>query len=292
VSLPYVLLWFDPDLEPLAPREAEIGLSRLFERGQVSIRDGWDEHDSLVTVTCGRGIQGIWNQADEGSFTFYARGEAFAIDPGAHRGRSEDHNLVLIDGHGQGTEGGPRAVQGRIEYFEDRGEVVYVIADATEAYRSAQPMQRARRQLVFGRGPRPYLLVVDDIQRDDEAREYTWLLHTAAGNTVNIDGGRAEIVGRQRQAVMQVHFLWPQQGLEVDQVTSSEPRPNPILRARTTQAKGDFAVLMIARDADEPAPDVEFERAADRIEVRIRFAEGTIDRLVLDPANLRAVREN
>jgi hypothetical protein len=40
------------------------------------------------------------------------------------------------------------------------------------------PVLRAFRTLVFARGPKPYLLVVDDFQKDNQERLYEWLLQT------------------------------------------------------------------------------------------------------------------
>lgn len=40
------------------------------------------------------------------------------------------------------------------------------------------PVQRAFRTIAFERGPNPWLLVVDDIQKDDKERLYEWLMQT------------------------------------------------------------------------------------------------------------------
>ncbi len=40
------------------------------------------------------------------------------------------------------------------------------------------PVERAFRTLAFARGPAPYLLIVDDFQKDDKERLYEWLLQT------------------------------------------------------------------------------------------------------------------
>ena len=40
------------------------------------------------------------------------------------------------------------------------------------------PVQRAFRSIAFERGPHPWLLVVDDIQKDNEERLYEWLMQT------------------------------------------------------------------------------------------------------------------
>lgn len=57
-------------------------------------------------------------------------------------------------------------------------------------------VQRALRTLAFVRGANPYLLVVDDIQKDDRERLYEWLMQTGPNTeTVSISGsGMTDIV--------------------------------------------------------------------------------------------------
>jgi hypothetical protein len=40
------------------------------------------------------------------------------------------------------------------------------------------PVQRAFRSVIFNRGAHPYLIIVDDIQKDDKERLYEWLMQT------------------------------------------------------------------------------------------------------------------
>jgi hypothetical protein len=46
------------------------------------------------------------------------------------------------------------------------------------------PVQRAFRTIVFDRGPAPFLLVVDDIQKDNRERLYEWLMQTGPDTEV------------------------------------------------------------------------------------------------------------
>ncbi len=289
-ALPYVVLWADPSLTPQSPVDAGLALSHFFARGQVSARDGWDPLDTLVTFTSGKGIPGIWNQGDENSFTFYSRGEQFAIDPGAGWGKTAEHNAILIDGEGQGSDGGPAAVQGKMVKVEDRGRSVYVLGDATAAYRARQPMLRARRQLLFGRAPRPYLLIADDIQKDEAEHEYSWLLYSAEGNQLEVrpDTNTGSIRGKARGAACQVHFLWPRSGLSRQTAVARDRLP--LLTATTTAVNPRFVVLLVPVDQGEEPPEVGCEGAPPEMRIDIRFADGTEDALALMDDNIELAR--
>ncbi len=289
-ALPYVVLWADPSLRPESPAAAGLPLSCFFARGQVSARDGWGPLDTLVTFTSGRGIPGIWNQGDENSFTFYSRGEQFAIDPGAGWGKTAEHNATLIDGEGQGADGGPAAVQGKVVRAEDRGTSVYVLGDATAAYRARQPVLRARRQLLFVRAPQPYALIVDDVQKDEAEHEYSWLLYSAEGNQLEIspDSSAAYVQGAARGARCQVRFLWPESDLSVEGTLARGKLP--LLTATTTAVNPRFVVLLVAVDQGDEPPAVACQGAPPAMRIEMRFADGTQDALALMDDNIELAR--
>jgi len=248
VSLPYVLLFADPTLEPLHPDAAKLPLSRRFARGQVALRDGWTANSSLVTLTCGEGIPGVWNQGDEGSFTFATRQENFVVDTGSGRGRTADHNAILIDGKGQASDGGPAAVQGTIRRCEDFGDWCVVEADATRAYRHA-PAKRVRRRVVFIRRGGPVLILVDEIVGSGKTHRFEWLLHTAPGNTIERADKGFTILGARKGALCDVRVLDPPQP-----VLKTDPGPrNAHLRIQTEGAKARFVVVLSPRLKGDPA---------------------------------------
>lgn len=290
-SLPYVILWSDPSLEPVSPADAGLPLSFFFERGQVSIRDGWDLFDSLVTFTSGEGIQGVWNHGDENSFTFYALGEEFAVDPGPGKGATSDHNAIVIDGVGQGTDGGPTAVQGKIVKATDYGDAVYVMGDAFQAYRQRQPILVATRQLLFGRAPQPYLLIVDDIQRDNDAHDFSWLLHSGVGNQIIIDSNenQARIIGKERGAVCYVKFLWPN-NISFAGSSLTPTGGNPKLMATARAVNPHFVTLLLAVDKGEEPAIVTYEGTPDNMQIEIKFHDGTRDILSVSRNNIEFLR--
>jgi len=75
---------------------------------------------------------------------------------------------------------------GRIAAFHALDGLTYARGDASEAYRRS--MRRADRhiQTLTRPGMPTHTIWVDDIEADGQAREFTLLLHTAAGNRFEI----------------------------------------------------------------------------------------------------------
>jgi hypothetical protein len=177
---------------------------------------------------------------DQGSFVLNAHGEHLVTDRamGAPYGTPKSdfsksslaHSIILIDGEGQVQYGSP--------VFHDReaghtGQLLhtdfidYVMADSTVAYRKNPKigvMENAYRYFLFVRKPdgRAYVVIFDDIQMDDEAHQYDWLLQTGVKNTIKVEGqNRYTISG---EAVL--HMLT----IEPDQVDMSQSDGHDIWR--------------------------------------------------------------
>ena len=135
-----------------------------------------------------------------------ALGQRWATDRGFHIAETSHHSLVLIDGVGQGYFGS----RGEFLEFVDTSDAYAFVGDAKYAYdyrwtfpsrlgneenrgfnwepessnpantyRALEnPVQRAFRSLVLARGQNPYVLIVDDIQKDNSQHLYEWLLQT------------------------------------------------------------------------------------------------------------------
>ena len=104
--VPHAMMSYDPTVEPIAPAQANLSPKRHFVvRGVLDIRDGWDEDDFFVTMTCCPDIR--WRnrvhrqhaQADRGHFSFYALGERFLIDVGYGNQVMSGSTEVLRLGH-------------------------------------------------------------------------------------------------------------------------------------------------------------------------------------------------
>jgi hypothetical protein len=175
-------------------------------RGLVASRTGFGPDDLHLAIEAGPHAAGH-DQSDKGTFTLRAYGGDLAIDSGygndgdpLKSGSSLAHNVVLIDGQGQ-----PMAYHnqssGHITGFCGSKLVDWVRLDAREAWgvrydadwqpRPTSPVKRADRTFVFVRpaeGVPPYLVVYDDIAKDEAEHQYTWQWHIPATMQFETDG--------------------------------------------------------------------------------------------------------
>lgn len=192
-ALGYLLFWRPyPALDPAAV----LPLGQHFRgRGLVVSRTGFGSEDWHISVLAGPYVAGH-DQCDKGSFTLRAYGADLAIDSGyGNDGDPEKshssfaHNMVLIDGEGQPMHYHNQS-SGWITGFHHSDLLDWVRVDAREAWSlrydtnwrpiPTNPVERAERAFLFLRenhGVPPYLVVMDDIVKDDAERDYTWQWH-------------------------------------------------------------------------------------------------------------------
>ncbi len=189
-------------------------------RGVMVSRSGWDKdsvyfsmHAQVYTVI-------KHDQADKGQFTLYGYGEDFAIDSGyANDGDVEKsvntkaHNLILINGVGQATENWHAQTSARFGGFlhSDAADWGWVNEKDAYEYTVRTPKKngadgvaytkkwqnhilQANRQALFIRGKLPYVVLFDDIQKDDKEQTYSWLLHTCNGKAFDVEGSTVTIL--------------------------------------------------------------------------------------------------
>jgi hypothetical protein len=206
---PLALVWRGP-VAPLAPAAAGAPLAEHFVgRGLCIFRTGWEPGDVMFSVEAGLYQAVTHNQADKGHFTLYGLGQRWAIDSGygnnrqpGGRDQTVAHNCVLVDGVGQALTGAGAGTNGRILAYRDSPRYGYALCDATEAYNrndKGQPgatVRQALRHSLFIRpaqGVPAYAVIFDDIRKDDQPHEYTWLLHTDAHNEVTVAADGATV---------------------------------------------------------------------------------------------------
>jgi hypothetical protein len=263
-STAFALLWHDPAPEPEEPRAAPDGDLKVFERGIAVARDGWRETDTLLTFVSAESYGAVWNHPDANSFTFYALGERFAADAGAHALETTDHNAILVNGYGMDSRGGPQPAQGELVFAEQTGDRVVLRGDATEAYAGKARAEQALRDLGLKLGEHPHLLVSD---RFDSAlagefdKKYSWNLVTGEGNEIRLgeDGRSAVIVGARNGALCDLTVLHP-----VDATLEKIPaegRTPPRLFVHQRAEDGRFLILLTPRRAGESPAEVVFEPA-------------------------------
>lgn len=264
-SIPYVLVFADPHLEPLAPEKAGVPTHRVFAGGRAAFRSGWDDLDALATFTSGFDQHRGHNHRDENSFTWFARGEQFAIDPGYQPWDTRSHNTVLVDGRGQNRDEEEYDAGGKTVRNEDLGGAWSITGDATDAFPEDAQVARALRHLLFVGGERPYLVIVDDIEKRGGAKaEFAWLLHTDRKNEIEVDSSAkaATIRGARRGALCRVQFLWPPEGLAIAETDlggetfkargREYPRARFYRELRATVRAPNPRFVAVISSADEP----------------------------------------
>ncbi|MBT3291764.1 MAG: hypothetical protein HN380_30760, partial [Victivallales bacterium] len=216
-SNPFALLHGrQPGLADFDPKR-ELGWSQVFsEAGMVAFRTGWDAQAMAVMAYATNYEYASHSQADRGQFNVYAYGRKWAIDSGYGNDAkiansatpSAAHNLVLIDGKGQGFDRTMRQ-SGTFAEIEDfaAGDVLgYARINQKKAYdffaryhysqiREHNPVHHAKRHLLFVRGEEtpPFLLVYDDIRKDDTEHTYTWQLHSDPANQLQLVDGHIQM---------------------------------------------------------------------------------------------------
>ncbi|MCF7853339.1 MAG: heparinase II/III-family protein [Candidatus Pacebacteria bacterium] len=239
-------LWgFPPDSE-LTLETLDLSLAKYFPfRQQVEMRGDWSEDAIKVHFESKfHGVPGRpgHQHADRNHFTLHAHGQSWAIDSGVHWPWTEGHNAILIDGIGQGQF----CPSGRICAYHHGEFATVARGDAKKAYdyeiyfppfrvdnewhgdmpdggeaweylffnaarRSHNPVKRAYRSLFFMRGDHSYLMVVDDIQKDDERHLYEWLLQTPLSNVLDMS----------RENGLTIRPRWSGEYLETDRASGA-----------------------------------------------------------------------
>lgn len=183
-------------LPKATPPEQAAPKDMLFpERGLCVWRTGWGKQDVMFSTEAGHYYHITHNQSDKGHFGLYAFGKIWAADPGYgndnqfpdSRCHTLAHNCVLIDGGGQARSGCGTGTNGYIRAFENDAATGYALVDAAEAYQhnyrneKGVGARKALRHNLFVRpfdGAPAYAAVFDDIEKDDDAHDFTWQMLT------------------------------------------------------------------------------------------------------------------
>jgi hypothetical protein len=211
---PGTVLWHR-GIAPVNPRDRLLYHMLWRRQGLYYFRTGWPEGDASDDVVfsfhSGKFMGGHAHE-DQNNFTLWGYGTAFATDNGplAPAKETEGHNLVLIDGKGQHNAGGSIGTDGIIREQILSSFADYLFGDATSAYTTysefnrtgypfpddvwswgydgGNPVEYAHRRVaaIHEGGLPPYFVIWDDIRKDDLPHLYSWRLHTAETNTVDL----------------------------------------------------------------------------------------------------------
>ncbi len=188
------LLHYDPSVPEQTPQEANEPTSRHFtDQDLICARSAWnDDLGTAVSFICGpyqghrlMGSQagdlgGAHCHADTASLQLYGRGEFLLCDPGYEKiKRTDHHNTVLVDGHGQLGAGIKWFDVNRVQHFadstkiqvrsfkdkdKDQGQAVGWVGDAAEIYRPEAGLKKFLRHVLFIRPD--VLIVFDDLEAE------------------------------------------------------------------------------------------------------------------------------
>lgn len=287
------IVWHN-DVPARDPIASGVPLGEHFQgRGLCVFRTGWEREDVLFSVEAGPFKPVTHNQADKGSFTLYGLGQRWAIDSGYGNNREPEgrdqtvaHNCILVDGQGQALSGAGAGTNGRILAYHDSPDYGYCLADATEAYNRnnhKQPgavVRHAHRHALFLRprqGAPPYAIVLDDIEKDDQERAYTWLLHTAPNTDIELSESAALLrpapakttvpsdAAKRPRMVIRFAAAAPV-ALEVD---TYDKHPRLKVTAQTRNPR--FAAVLLPLPADSAEPHVSFTPESDGRRLRIQW---------------------
>ena len=273
-SAPQIILYEDQSFDPVAPTADSNPLIKTFEKGLVIARDSWDNDAAMMTFTCGYGQSGCWNHPDDSTFTFFAKGESFIVDLGAGRNTSAEHNVVLIDGSGMDYVGGPTMVKGdlRENYLLENGNL-YLCGSNLTSYKRLS-LKASTRQLVFGGGETPFVLVFDYMRKDGSSHTYTTNFYTQATSTVTVDesGKFATIKGASNGALCYV-IPYSAEGVTL---TANVGTAKAITTENTASLHRQ-ATLFITANPDGSMPQAEFSTDARNTTVTIsRTLQGEV----------------
>ncbi|MFC1712577.1 heparinase II/III family protein [Candidatus Poribacteria bacterium] len=273
---------YDPEMEEQPPGEPHLSLARSFTdelnlpptlRSVTIMRTGYDRtSDVQLAFRCGD-YAGWHGHPDQGSFVLNAYGEHLIIDRamGAPYGTPKSdfsksslaHSIVLIDGEGQVPYSGPvfhDQEAGHTSQLLHTNFIDYVMADSTVAYRKNPQigvMDHAYRHFLFVRKPdrHAYVVILDDLQMDDSAHQYEWLLQTSTNSTIAVEGQNHHVIAGEAE----LHCLT----FEPESVDMSQSEEHDIwrtLRFADTDPKqrGLFLNILYPRLEEMPLPETEY----------------------------------
>jgi len=270
-------------------------------RGLVIFRTGWTRQDAMFAIESGKYYPGTHNQADKGHFTLYAYGGRWAIDSGYGNNQQPEgkaqtvaHNCVLIDGRGQAISGAGAGTDGKIAVYQSGPQFGYVLADCTEAYQRSHAGKPgpgvfyARRHALFIRpsGQVPaYAVVLDDIQKDSQIHDFTWLLHTSKEMEFRLEPNGAVVRrGRDTDAGprMQLH-LYAAAPMKMEFDSYAE---HPRLKATVRAVKPEFVALLFPLMPKASDPQTAIETREGELRIRVQWPQRT-DQIVWPTAGER-----
>ncbi|NCO35522.1 MAG: hypothetical protein GW893_16880 [Armatimonadetes bacterium] len=259
-----------PDLSSL-PR------TKWFPDGGVFMRSGWEFQDLAFWLKTQQYQCTTGKHEDYGSFYLHAYGEPFAAEGAGKVESSAVHNLVFIDGKcmDRGSYdvmpsaplvdlvAGDFASAAIVDQKEAYSEDTYFEGpERTLVSKPLNPVQKAQRigcVVWGGRNVGPYVLIVDDIDKDGQPHDYRWQMLLNPNHTVQEKQGEERwVVARDKlpaetfyPPAMDVALLSP-----IGKITpipgNAEKKDSPRLVIDANAVNPRFAVCLYPRRPGQP----------------------------------------
>jgi hypothetical protein len=297
--------------QTLTPEQPENVLPKSFfwrDRGLYCYRSGWDmgpsSKDVLFSFYSGV-FQGAHAQEDQGQFTLYGYGVKFAIDhgPGTTAKQTEAHNIILIDDLGQHNAGLSIGTDGIMQGFLLTDFADYLASDLTKAYTTysrwnwrdipfkgydwswgfdgGNPVNYAfRTVIVVHDSSQPaYIIMLDDIEKDDNSHEYDWRMHTHVTNSVDASTNPIRI--SKDMSHLDIHIIEPSfESLQTAVVPFDNGNDEPdavVLSLSVTDTSPEFNLLLFPADESTPTPLVNKQAYPWGYTLMLDWGAGTTD---------------
>jgi len=275
-----------------------------FFRGRDMMYARTDQFDTTNTnaalvslIASNHNHQSEHDQGDSGSFTFYSNQEDWAIDPGYQTDVGSganlyDHNTVGIDGGGYNASGiygmdwtTPR--YGGFSYLKNvalNDGASTATAELTRAWSlTATPYvdHHQRYLTMVNGGPSSYLVIADDIKKDNANHSYQWYFSTGPGNTISRTGSVATVTGARNQATLDIHTVTPSTTTHaVEDWSAGNIWPQPYKRLTITAsntANPNFLHLLIPTPNGSTKPVVTNSAVTNGTKATITWSNGMTD---------------
>ena len=276
-----LFLFYPDDLEPASPGALDLPTSMYFEidenrAGYLFARDRWDSEEASWFVFSTRYDNANHTHYDMNSFLFTAFGEPFATHadmfPYNHENHAADfeHNIVIVDDGGMpvadrtSSAGDNGSIKGFMTgvvagHFADyaRGDARLSYAD--RSVRGSAPATRANRTALFVKqGPNPYIVIADEIQKDNSEHDYRWQWHTPAHTVSGSGTFEKPFVMDGQNARCALAFQEPGAPEHDFRVVKSETRGHPVefglLRVNRRAVETRYVAVAAAWRKDTEAP--------------------------------------
>ncbi|HXX67551.1 MAG TPA: hypothetical protein VEK07_10235 [Polyangiaceae bacterium] len=256
--------------------------------GVVTARTSWSQDAIWFALACAPSLSDH-QHLDAGHFEIVRGDDALIVDGAGYGSYSSlSHNVIAVDDKRENDNYAPNqgtwSDSAKIARFEDRGSMVYALADYASAYNpagypkehSARSVSRAEREVVFSRSAVPGLgpgsgraVVYDRMTLAKPVYASTFLLHGGSVPAESPGGGIRFVVGRSQAIVSTIvpggvsHQLVREPTTLGDGAyyANSPPEGTTSVRVEVRSPTGDVerrflhAIVVAGGDARAPSPE-------------------------------------